>query len=105
MGQEDDNRSSRDAELHASSTLMPEETQLGGKVAEVSGDNAKWDYSRGGGGGITSSSGSDVEAWQKAIEKTVKSVVSVRFSQPYSFDTSLCHTSEATGFVIDSQNG
>ncbi|KAF4337780.1 serine protease [Fusarium beomiforme] len=45
------------------------------------------------------------EAWQRAIEKVVRCVVSVKFSQPYSFDTETSKTSEATGFVVDAERG
>ncbi|KAH6975596.1 trypsin-like cysteine/serine peptidase domain-containing protein [Ilyonectria destructans] len=45
------------------------------------------------------------EAWQRAIETVVRSVVSVRFSQPYSFDTFLSKTSKATGFIVDAERG
>ncbi|KAF5022687.1 hypothetical protein F66182_5235 [Fusarium sp. NRRL 66182] len=45
------------------------------------------------------------EAWQRAIEKVVRSVVSVKFSQPYAFDTEVAKTSEATGFVVDVERG
>ncbi|KAF4445607.1 hypothetical protein F53441_10671 [Fusarium austroafricanum] len=45
------------------------------------------------------------EAWQRAIEKVVSCVVSVKFSQPYSFDTEVSKTSEATGFVVDAERG
>ncbi|KAF5006006.1 hypothetical protein FDECE_7580 [Fusarium decemcellulare] len=45
------------------------------------------------------------EAWQRAIEKVVQSVVSVKFAQPYSFDTDFSSTSEATGFIVDAERG
>ncbi|KAF5689883.1 serine protease [Fusarium denticulatum] len=45
------------------------------------------------------------EAWQRAIEKVVRCVVSVKFSHPYSFDTETSKTSEATGFVVDAEKG
>lgn len=45
------------------------------------------------------------EAWQRAIETVVESVVSIRFCHPYSFDTSLSGSSEATGFVVDAEKG
>jgi S1-C subfamily serine protease len=50
-------------------------------------------------------SGSSNDAWQRAIEKVVRSVVSVRFTQPYSFDTDLSKTSQASGFVVDAERG
>jgi hypothetical protein len=83
--------------------LVARSAQADNKVADTNVENAKWEY--GGGAAAMTSSERDAEAWQKTIENTVRSVVSVRFSQPYSFDTCLCHTSEATGFVIDSENG
>lgn len=45
------------------------------------------------------------EAWQRSIEHAVRSVVSIRFCQPYSFDTTLSMVSEATGFVVDDEKG
>lgn len=45
------------------------------------------------------------EAWQRAIETVVESVVSIRFCHPYSFDTNLSASSEATGFVVDAEKG
>jgi S1-C subfamily serine protease len=48
---------------------------------------------------------SESEAWQRAIEKVVRSVVSVKFSHPYAFDTEISKTSEATGFIVDAERG
>jgi hypothetical protein len=48
---------------------------------------------------------SESEAWQKAIEKVVRCVVSVKFSHPYAFDTEISKTSEATGFIVDAERG
>lgn len=48
---------------------------------------------------------SESEAWQRAIEKVVRCVVSVKFSHPYSFDTEISKTSEATGFIVDAERG
>lgn len=45
------------------------------------------------------------KAWQATIEKVVKNVVSIHFSQTASFDTDSAGSSEATGFVVDAQNG
>jgi pro-apoptotic serine protease NMA111 len=45
------------------------------------------------------------EAWQRTIDRVIRSVVSVRFSQPHSFDGECSGTSEATGFVVDAENG
>ncbi|KAF4999359.1 hypothetical protein FGRMN_2500 [Fusarium graminum] len=45
------------------------------------------------------------QAWQKAIKKVIKCVVSIKFSHPYPFDTEISKTSEATGFVIDAERG
>ena len=39
------------------------------------------------------------------IEKAVKSIVSIRFSQVSSFDTEQAGSSEASGFVVDSERG
>ncbi|RMJ15913.1 hypothetical protein CDV36_004395 [Fusarium kuroshium] len=45
------------------------------------------------------------EAWQRAIETVVESVVSIRYCHPYSFDTNISGSSEATGFVVDAEKG
>lgn len=47
----------------------------------------------------------DTAEWQATIEKVVKNVVSIRFSQTRSFDTDPALTSEATGFVVDAERG
>ncbi|KAI9336979.1 trypsin-like cysteine/serine peptidase domain-containing protein [Obelidium mucronatum] len=43
--------------------------------------------------------------WQSMIEKAIKSIVSIRFSQVAAFDTEHADTSEASGFVVDKQRG
>ncbi|KAI8915536.1 trypsin-like cysteine/serine peptidase domain-containing protein [Gorgonomyces haynaldii] len=43
--------------------------------------------------------------WQTTLEKAIKSIVSIKFSQPVSFDTEVATCSEATGFVIDKSIG
>jgi hypothetical protein len=53
---------------------------------------------------ITSTKG-EPEVWQRTIERVVRSVVSVRYSQPHSFDTGGPQTGEATGFVVDAEKG
>ena len=47
----------------------------------------------------------DTAEWQATIEKVVRRVVSVHFSQANSFDTDPAISSEATGFVVDSERG
>lgn len=47
----------------------------------------------------------DSAEWQKTIERVVKSVVSIRFCLTCSFDTESAETSEATGFIVDSEKG
>ncbi len=47
----------------------------------------------------------EAEVWQRTIEKVIRSVVSIRFSQPHSFDGKLAGVSEATGFVVDAETG
>ncbi|OBA23577.1 Pro-apoptotic serine protease NMA111 [Metschnikowia bicuspidata var. bicuspidata NRRL YB-4993] len=44
-------------------------------------------------------------AWSETITKVIKSVVSVHFSNITNFDTEVCLTSEATGFVVDATRG
>ncbi|KAI8059616.1 trypsin-like cysteine/serine peptidase domain-containing protein [Gongronella butleri] len=43
--------------------------------------------------------------WQTTIENVVKAIVSIRFSQVSAFDTEGPETSEASGFIVDAQNG
>lgn len=43
--------------------------------------------------------------WQKTVERVVKSVVSIHFMQPVNFDTETSLCSEATGFVVDCEQG
>lgn len=43
--------------------------------------------------------------WRDTIGNVVRSVVSIRFCQTCSFDTDPALTSEATGFVVDSERG
>lgn len=43
--------------------------------------------------------------WSETITNVIKSVVSVHFTNITNFDTELCLTSEATGFVVDAQRG
>jgi pro-apoptotic serine protease NMA111 len=46
----------------------------------------------------------DSPEWQ-AIEKVVKTVVSIHFCQTCSFDSDLSMSSQATGFVVDAEKG
>lgn len=43
--------------------------------------------------------------WQDTIQKVVRNVVAIRFCQTCSFDTDPALTSEATGYVVDSERG
>lgn len=43
--------------------------------------------------------------WAQTITSVIKSVVSVHFTNITNFDTELCLTSEATGFVVDATRG
>lgn len=47
----------------------------------------------------------DTAEWQATIERVVRSVVSIHFCQTCSFDTDVSCSSEATGFVVDTENG
>ncbi|KAH7000403.1 trypsin-like cysteine/serine peptidase domain-containing protein [Ilyonectria destructans] len=49
--------------------------------------------------------GREPEAWQQTIQTVARGVVSIKFCHPYSFDTGFSSTSEATGFVVDSERG
>lgn len=53
----------------------------------------------------TISAAGDSPEWQATIERVIKSVVSIHFCQTCSFDTDLSTSSQATGFVVDSENG
>ncbi|KAI8355477.1 trypsin-like cysteine/serine peptidase domain-containing protein [Mortierella sp. GBAus27b] len=48
---------------------------------------------------------SEPPQWQRVIEKAVKAIVSIRFSQVSAFDTEGPETSEASGFIVDPQRG
>lgn len=43
--------------------------------------------------------------WQGTITEVIKAVVSIHFTNITNFDTEVCLTSEATGFVVDSRRG
>ncbi|KAK9694964.1 hypothetical protein K7432_013217 [Basidiobolus ranarum] len=43
--------------------------------------------------------------WQATIEKVIKAIVSIRFSQVVAFDTEGPENSEATGFIVDAEKG
>lgn len=47
----------------------------------------------------------DSVEWQQTIEKVVPKVVSIHFCQTSAFDTDPAMSSEATGFVVDAENG
>ncbi|KAF2743930.1 Pro-apoptotic serine protease NMA111 [Sporormia fimetaria CBS 119925] len=47
----------------------------------------------------------DTFEWQKTIEHVVRNVVSIHFNQTCSFDTDEALSSEATGFVVDAEQG
>ncbi|KAF9431673.1 hypothetical protein BGZ76_011850 [Entomortierella beljakovae] len=48
---------------------------------------------------------SEPPQWQKVIERAVKAIVSIRFSQVSAFDTEGPETSEASGFIVDAERG
>lgn len=48
---------------------------------------------------------SSLGEWQDTIQKVVRNVVAIRFCQTCSFDTDSALTSEASGFVVDSERG
>jgi len=47
----------------------------------------------------------DSAEWQATIETVVSKVVSIHFCQTSAFDTDPAMSSEATGFVVDEENG
>ena len=53
----------------------------------------------------TMAAAADSPEWQATIENVIKSAVSIHFCQTCSFDTDLSMSSQATGFVVDSERG
>lgn len=49
--------------------------------------------------------GENSTRWSNTITRVIKSVVSIHFTNITNFDTELCVTSEATGFVVDAKRG
>ena len=49
--------------------------------------------------------GENSTRWRHTITRVIKSVVSINFTNITNFDTELCGTSEATGFVVDAKRG
>lgn len=49
--------------------------------------------------------GENSTRWSHTITRVIKSVVSINFTNITNFDTELCVTSEATGFVVDAKRG
>lgn len=47
----------------------------------------------------------DTPEWQATIERVIRNVVSIQFCQTCSFDTTPACSSEATGFVVDAEQG
>ena len=47
----------------------------------------------------------DDEAWSKTIESVSSSIVSIKIDSPRAFDTEWKSTSQATGFIVDSEKG
>ena len=47
----------------------------------------------------------DDEAWSKTIENVSSSIVSIKIDSPRAFDTEWKSTSQATGFIVDSEKG
>lgn len=45
------------------------------------------------------------ETWLNAIHHVIECVVTIRFCHTISFDTDQASTGEATGFVVDAENG
>lgn len=54
---------------------------------------------------VASAAGADSAEWQATIETVVSKVVSIHFCQTSAFDTDPALSSEATGFVVDEENG
>lgn len=49
--------------------------------------------------------GENSTRWSQTITRVIKSVVSINFTNITNFDTEVCLTSEATGFVVDAKRG
>ena len=47
----------------------------------------------------------DDQAWSKTIENVSSSIVSIKIDSPRAFDTEWKSTSQATGFIVDADNG
>lgn len=43
--------------------------------------------------------------WRRSLAKVIRSVVNIHFAHVQSFDTDRMHCGQATGFVVDSENG
>lgn len=43
--------------------------------------------------------------WDRAIQRTIRNVVTIRYCQAYPFDTEPEQMGEATGFVVDAEKG
>ncbi|THW87563.1 hypothetical protein D6D15_06599 [Aureobasidium pullulans] len=54
---------------------------------------------------VVHSATTDSVEWQRTIETVVSKVVSIHFCQTSAFDTDPALSSEATGFVVDAENG
>lgn len=55
--------------------------------------------------GVVNAATADSAEWQATIETVVSKVVSIHFCQTSAFDTDPALSSEATGFVVDEENG
>ncbi|KAJ2400948.1 hypothetical protein GGF41_007818, partial [Coemansia sp. RSA 2531] len=44
-------------------------------------------------------------SWQDTIESKLNSIVSIKFIRPFTFETENRGTSQATGFIVDANNG
>ncbi|GAB7355408.1 hypothetical protein MBLNU459_g5925t1 [Dothideomycetes sp. NU459] len=54
---------------------------------------------------VVHAAAADSVEWQQTIEKVVSKVVSIHFCQTSAFDTDPALSSEATGFIVDAENG
>lgn len=54
---------------------------------------------------VHAAAAADSAEWQATIETVVSKVVSIHFCQTSAFDTDPALSSEATGFVVDEENG
>ncbi|KAG0681701.1 hypothetical protein C6P42_003880 [Pichia californica] len=99
---------------HSDETLYSSDEKRQRLVTENNNDSIDLDQLNNSQMDLESNSSNDIDyayipqsetQWQKTVERVVKSVVSIHFMQPVNFDTEVSLCSEATGFVVDCNQG